>query len=141
MSRRVTQEMHMTTQSTGRKAATKTSGPRTTAAKKSAAATAVSTRAKASKKLVRKVATNKQATAPSIPAASSQASKQSRLIAMLASAPGATIEQMMQLTGWQAHSVRGAISGVLRKRLGLNVACVAGDAGTVYRIVGNAVSA
>jgi hypothetical protein len=69
-------------------------------------------------------------------------SKQARLIALLGSAPGTTIEQMTKLTGWQAHTVRGTISGVLRKRLGLNVSCADGDAGTrVYRIVGNAVSA
>lgn len=50
-------------------------------------------------------------------------SKQAQLIAKLSAAPGATIEQMMSLTGWQAHSVRGTISGTLRKRLGLNVVC------------------
>ncbi|GEM_PF-948950 len=48
-------------------------------------------------------------------------SKQSRLIASLRSTTGVTIEEMMALTGWQAHSVRGVISGALRKRLGLNV--------------------
>jgi hypothetical protein len=43
---------------------------------------------------------------------------------------------MMALTGWQAHSVRGAISGVLRKKLGLKVRCDRyADGGTrVYRI-------
>ncbi|MFM9917552.1 MAG: DUF3489 domain-containing protein, partial [Rhizobacter sp.] len=46
-------------------------------------------------------------------------SKQARLISLLNAAPGATLEQMMSLTGWQAHTVRGTISGVLRKRLGL----------------------
>jgi hypothetical protein len=77
------------------------------------------------------------------PAASAGTSKQSRLIALLRAAPGATIEQMMKLTGWQAHTVRGAISGVLRKRLGLNVACAAAAPGeaSVYRIVGAGVSA
>ena len=50
-------------------------------------------------------------------------SKQARLISMLLGSSGATLEQMMALTGWQAHTVRGAISGVLRKRLGLNVVC------------------
>ena len=63
--------------------------------------------------------------------------KQARLIALLRSAKGGTIEQMTALTGWQAHTVRGTISGVLRKRLGLNVACAASnDDGTrIYRIV------
>ena len=48
-------------------------------------------------------------------------SKQAQLIARLRIPPGATISQLMTLTGWQAHTVRGAISGVLRKRMGLNV--------------------
>ena len=55
---------------------------------------------------------------------------------MLNATSGATLEQMMKLTGWQAHTVRGAISGVLRKRLGLNVVCDAADSEVRrYRIV------
>lgn len=64
-------------------------------------------------------------------------SKQSQLITLLRSAPGATLPQMTELTGWQPHTVRGTISGVLRKKLGLSVACEAGESGVrVYRIVG-----
>jgi hypothetical protein len=61
--------------------------------------------------------------------------KQSRLIALLTSPAGGTIDQMTSLTGWQPHTVRGTISGVLRKRMGLQVSCerAAGGAG-VYRI-------
>jgi len=63
------------------------------------------------------------------------ASKQSQLIALLQSPAGATIEQMTRATGWQPHTVRGTISGSLRKRLGLQVVC-GGEAGAgVYRIV------
>ena len=58
-------------------------------------------------------------------------SKQSQLIAMLRTPAGGTIDQLTQLTGWQKHTVRGAISGTLRKRLKLNVTCV----GNVYHIV------
>ena len=59
--------------------------------------------------------------------------KQSQLLAMLCSPAGGTIAQMTALTGWQPHTVRGTISGVLRKRLQLNVVL---DPGTrVYRIV------
>lgn len=48
---------------------------------------------------------------------------------------GATIAQMMAGTGWQAHTVRGAISGMVRKRLGLNVLLVRNDSGErVYRV-------
>ena len=62
-------------------------------------------------------------------------SKQSQLIALLKANLGASIDQLTEATGWQAHTVRGTISGVLRKRLGLNVVCD-GEAGSrVYRIV------
>ena len=49
---------------------------------------------------------------------------------------GATIVQMMAGTGWQAHTVRGAISGMIRKRLGLSVTLVRNDSGErVYRVI------
>ncbi len=64
-------------------------------------------------------------------------SKQARLIELLGSGPGATIEQMMALTGWQAHTVHVTISGALHKRLGLDVQSAAPDSGgmRLYRIV------
>jgi hypothetical protein len=78
----------------------------------------------------------KAARQPASPPPAPTGSKQSQLIAMLRSPAGGTIEQLTQLTGWQAHSVRGVISSALRKRLNLNVVCAAGSAGTrVYRIV------
>lgn len=61
--------------------------------------------------------------------------KQSQLISLLGST-GATLAQMMSLTGWQAHTVRGMISGSLRKRLGLNVQTQVEEGVRVYRIVG-----
>ncbi|HAN56886.1 MAG TPA: hypothetical protein DCQ77_12200 [Betaproteobacteria bacterium] len=71
-----------------------------------------------------------KATLPTADIASTRAmgrfrdSKQAMLITRLRTLPGVTISQMMALTGWQAHTVRGAISGVLRKKMGLNVSCV-----------------
>ena len=59
------------------------------------------------------------------------------MIAMLRRPKGATIEQIMTATGWQAHSVRGAISGALKKKRGLTVTSAAESGGTrVYRIAG-----
>ena len=62
--------------------------------------------------------------------------KQAILIEMLRRPKGATIEQMTAKTGWQAHSVRGAISGTLKKKLGLPVATETVEGrGRIYRIV------
>jgi hypothetical protein len=47
--------------------------------------------------------------------------KQETLIAMLRAEGGATIDEMAAATGWAAHSVRGVLSGTLKKKLGLAV--------------------
>jgi hypothetical protein len=47
--------------------------------------------------------------------------KQAQLIAMLRRPEGATIAQIVEATGWQPHTVRGAFAGALKKRLGLTV--------------------
>jgi Protein of unknown function (DUF3489) len=62
-------------------------------------------------------------------------SKQSRVIALLQSPAGTTIAAMMEATGWQPHSVRGFLAGVVRKRLKLNLASNKVDGGRVYRII------
>ncbi len=61
--------------------------------------------------------------------------KLATLIAALRTKKGATIDDLTDATGWQAHSVRGAISGALKKKQGLNIIStpVAGR-GRVYRI-------
>ena len=61
--------------------------------------------------------------------------KQAQLIALLRSEQGVEMAQLCGLTGWQAHSVRGVINGVLRKKLGLSVRSAADAAGVRrYRI-------
>jgi hypothetical protein len=61
--------------------------------------------------------------------------KQAELIAMLLRREGVTIEETIKALGWQPHTVRGAIAGALKKRLGLTITSekVAGR-GRVYRI-------
>lgn len=44
--------------------------------------------------------------------------KTSVLVALLGRPEGATIEEMMRATGWKSHSVRGALSGAVKKKLG-----------------------
>jgi len=63
-------------------------------------------------------------------------SKQSRVIAMLQSSSGATIIAMMKATGWQKHSVRGFLAGVVRKRLKLKLESTKAGDDRIYRIVG-----
>ena len=67
-------------------------------------------------------------------------SKQARMIAMLGTPAGVTIDAMMQATGWQQHSVRGFLAGVIRKRLGLALLSEPGEGGRIYRISDQATS-
>ncbi len=61
--------------------------------------------------------------------------KQAELIALLQASDGASITEITAVTGWQAHSVRGAISGQLKKKLGLDVVSEKVEGrGTVYRL-------
>jgi len=70
------------------------------------------------------------------PAAIPQGTKQALLIDLLNRKNGATIAEITKAIGWQAHSVRGAISGIIKKKLGLNVTSeLVGSRGRVYRIV------
>ena len=62
--------------------------------------------------------------------------KLASLVMALRRPQGATSFQLMLATGWQPHTVRGAISGMLRKKLGLNVVLAHNDSGErVYRVV------
>lgn len=63
-------------------------------------------------------------------------SKQAQVIALLKRPEGATITQICEATGWQAHTVRGAFAGSLKKKLGLAIVSVKDEnAERVYRIV------
>jgi hypothetical protein len=56
------------------------------------------------------------------------------LITQLRRPNGASINDLMKVTGWQAHSVRGAISGSIKTRLGLKVASERTGTVRMYRI-------
>ena len=62
--------------------------------------------------------------------------KLAAMVVALRRPQGATSLQLMLATGWQPHTVRGAISGMLRKKLGLNVVLAHNNSGEqVYRMV------
>jgi hypothetical protein len=63
-------------------------------------------------------------------------SKIAKVVEMLRKPGGTSIKAMMKATGWQAHSVRGALSGAIRKRLGLNVKSELKGEERVYKIGG-----
>jgi hypothetical protein len=74
--------------------------------------------------------------------------KQAQMIELLKRPEGATVEQIAAATGWQHHTIRGAISGALRTKLGLTIEATRGreigpdktrakGSSTVYRITGS----
>jgi hypothetical protein len=64
-----------------------------------------------------------------------ESSKQAIVIQMLRHPDGTTIRQVMESTGWQAHTVRGTFAGALKKKLGLNIVSAKDATGErVYRI-------
>ena len=62
--------------------------------------------------------------------------KQSNAIEMLRAPAGASIQALMKATGWQQHSVRGFLAGVVRKRLKLNLESALEDGVRIYRVAG-----
>jgi hypothetical protein len=76
------------------------------------------------------------ATSPKAGTLARAGTKQALLIDLLQRPGGATIAEIVEATGWQAHSVRGAISGTLKKKLGLKVTSEKSENGLRrYRIV------
>ena len=77
-------------------------------------------------------------TASPSPSKTRAGTKHARILAMLKDRAGTTIAAMMAATGWQQHSVRGFLAGVVRKKLGLKLVSELGERGRTYRVIGNA---
>jgi Protein of unknown function (DUF3489) len=62
--------------------------------------------------------------------------KVDKVVRLLRRKNGATLTELQKATGWQAHSVRGLLSGTVRKRMGLEVQSEPDSKGTRrYRVV------
>jgi hypothetical protein len=82
-----------------------------------------------------KATTRKRASAQGEPATTRAGSKRAQILELLKQPEGATLKDIMNATAWQAHSVRGFISGTLGKKMGLSVASAKNEGGErVYRI-------
>ena len=115
---------------------------------------AASRSAKSSKPASKKPSTNRtpaksksdQKTAQLIAKSSGQAlkqrpvSKQEQVLQMLTRPAGATVGAIRSATGWQAHSVRGFLAGVVRKKLQLSLTSEVADQGRVYRVADDTTS-
>jgi len=64
-----------------------------------------------------------------------QATKSNQILALLQRPAGATLKALVAATGWQAHSVRGFISGQLVKKMGLRLKSFRRDGERVYLVM------
>jgi hypothetical protein len=70
----------------------------------------------------------------------SSSSKQDAVLAMLQRPKGTTISEITDTTGWQPHSARGFLSGVVKKKLKLKIESSKDGSERTYRIKGRASS-
>jgi Protein of unknown function (DUF3489) len=112
-----------------------TANPAPKLGKKTKTAAKQAKKAKSATRPPAKAAKGKRAKSGNKPAAARDGSKKAEVLGLLQRKGGATLAQIMKATGWQAHSVRGFISGALGKKMGLTVDSVRREDGErVYSI-------
>ena len=97
---------------------------KSTAKKASKARKSPDTAPQAPRVAPKKAKAGKRASKAKKPVTARQGSKTAQILELLKRPGGATLKGIMAKTGWQAHSVRGFISGTLGKKLGLAVESV-----------------
>jgi hypothetical protein len=75
-----------------------------------------------------------QADAPALTTPKAPTGKIAKVLELLRRPQGATVPEIMEATGWQSHSVRGAMSGAIKKNLGIEITSEKTETGRVYRI-------
>ena len=73
--------------------------------------------------------------ASAVAGANERANKQTRLLDLLKRPAGATIAALSEVSGWQHHSVRGFLAGVVRKKLGLELISSIETDQRIYRVI------
>ena len=91
---------------------------------------------KPARKTAAKLNRSKKANPPVADVGGKRTTKSATVITMLETKSGATVTEMAASTGWQNHSVRGFLSGTVKKKLGRDIASELVDGERRYRIAG-----
>lgn len=91
---------------------------------------------KIAKKPTAKPNKRSKTTPPAVVAASRPKTKSAAVLALLGSKDGTTVTEIATATGWQNHSVRGFLSGTVKRKLGREIASEVVDGERRYRIAG-----
>ena len=88
------------------------------------------------RKTTAKSSKNNKPNAPTVEVSSKPKTKSAAVIALLEGKNGITITEIATATGWQNHSIRGFLSGTVKKKLGYGIASEVVDGERRYRIAG-----